>query len=102
MADYGTNNCIIVTGESGAGKTETSKQIMAYISEICVAKVRLFVQKIVVCAPSSMRTLHFVDNTRQNRQKLVGGALQTKRNRSVHLLWSATALDRCFLALIQC
>jgi hypothetical protein len=40
MCEYGTSNCIIVTGESGAGKTETAKQIMKYVSDVCVAKVQ--------------------------------------------------------------
>eukprot|EP00935_MAST-01C_sp_MAST-1C-sp1_P002338 g2338.t1 len=34
MSEYGNDNCIIVTGESGAGKTETAKQMMKYISVV--------------------------------------------------------------------
>jgi myosin-1 len=34
MCEYGNDNCIIVTGESGAGKTETAKQMMKYISVV--------------------------------------------------------------------
>ncbi len=34
MMNYKENQCVIITGESGSGKTETSKFIMQYISAV--------------------------------------------------------------------
>jgi myosin-1 len=34
MINYRENQCVIITGESGSGKTETSKIIMQYISAV--------------------------------------------------------------------
>lgn len=35
MKDYKENQTIIVTGESGAGKTEAAKQLMTFITLVC-------------------------------------------------------------------
>jgi myosin-1 len=34
MNAYHENQCVIITGESGAGKTEAAKRIMQYIAEV--------------------------------------------------------------------
>ncbi|KAI7873701.1 P-loop containing nucleoside triphosphate hydrolase protein [Mucor mucedo] len=38
MNSYKENQCIIISGESGAGKTEAAKQIMQYIAAVSVGK----------------------------------------------------------------
>lgn len=34
MRSYGDNQCVIISGESGAGKTEAAKRIMQYIAAV--------------------------------------------------------------------
>lgn len=36
LKSYGDNQCVIISGESGAGKTEAAKQIMQYIANVSV------------------------------------------------------------------
>lgn len=36
LKSYGDNQCVIISGESGAGKTEAAKQIMQYIAYVSV------------------------------------------------------------------
>lgn len=36
LKSYGENQCVIISGESGAGKTEAAKQIMQYIANVSV------------------------------------------------------------------
>lgn len=49
LKSYGENQCVIISGESGAGKTEAAKQIMQYIANVSVddkSSVNLEISKI--------------------------------------------------------
>lgn len=46
LKSYGDNQCVIISGESGAGKTEAAKQIMHYIANVSVDSGNLEISKI--------------------------------------------------------
>jgi len=46
LKSYGDNQCVIISGESGAGKTEAAKQIMHYIANVSVDGGNVEISKI--------------------------------------------------------
>ncbi|EDK46266.1 myosin-5 [Lodderomyces elongisporus NRRL YB-4239] len=46
LKSYGENQCVIISGESGAGKTEAAKQIMQYIANVSVDSGNAEISKI--------------------------------------------------------
>lgn len=46
LKSYGENQCVIISGESGAGKTEAAKQIMQYIANVSVDNGNAEISKI--------------------------------------------------------
>ncbi|KAG8203154.1 MYO5, partial [Candida africana] len=46
LKSYGENQCVIISGESGAGKTEAAKQIMQYIANVSVDQDNVEISKI--------------------------------------------------------
>ncbi|CAI5759271.1 unnamed protein product [Candida verbasci] len=46
LKSYGENQCVIISGESGAGKTEAAKQIMQYIANVSVDSTNTEISKI--------------------------------------------------------
>ncbi|CAK9441219.1 uncharacterized protein LODBEIA_P50880 [Lodderomyces beijingensis] len=46
LKSYGENQCVIISGESGAGKTEAAKQIMHYIANVSVDEGNAEISKI--------------------------------------------------------
>ncbi|KAK6199402.1 myosin-5 isoform [Scheffersomyces amazonensis] len=46
LKSYGENQCVIISGESGAGKTEAAKQIMQYIANVSVDSSNADISKI--------------------------------------------------------
>lgn len=46
LKSYGENQCVIISGESGAGKTEAAKQIMQYIANVSVDAQNAEISKI--------------------------------------------------------
>lgn len=46
LKSYGDNQCVIISGESGAGKTEAAKRIMQYIANVLVDNASADISKI--------------------------------------------------------
>ncbi len=64
MMDRNDDQCIIISGESGAGKTESSKYVMKYIAAVSgnLVKVDTIKEQLLNSNPILEGKIVFVDN----------------------------------------
>ena len=83
LKSYGENQCVIISGESGAGKTEAAKQIMQYIANVSVDQDNIEISKIknmVLATNPLLESFGCAKTLRNNNSSRHGKYLEIKFN----------------------
>lgn len=85
LKSYGEKQCVIISGESGAGKTEAAKQIMQYIANVSVDEGNAEINKIkdmVLATNPLLESFGCAKTLRNNNSSRHGKYLQIQFNPS--------------------
>ncbi|KAI5965555.1 MYO1 [Candida pseudojiufengensis] len=85
LKSYGENQCVIISGESGAGKTEAAKQIMQYIANVSVNQENTNISKIkdmVLATNPLLESFGCAKTLRNNNSSRHGKYLEIKFDES--------------------
>lgn len=88
MKSYSENQCVIISGESGAGKTEAAKKIMLYISELDDSSDKIQYSKMIMATNPFLENFGNAKTLRNNNSSRFGKYIELYFNKNLQVVGS--------------